>query len=300
MKFIHLTDTHVIGGGRLLYGANPAQRLRLAVDSINAEHGDADFTIVTGDLTHWGDAEAYATFGAEIDRLHMPVHLMIGNHDKTPDFAARFPTAQRDPYGFVQFAFDTPHGRAICLDTTLPDTHAGGMCAARLEWLSAELVANDAPVLLFMHHPPFPVGIAAMDAIRMQEGDALRAVLAPHRDRLRHLFFGHVHRAISGNWCGISFSCMRGLNHQVALDLNTSGTEINGDLVDPAYGVVLLNDDTVTVHMHEFANSSPRFSLHAPKGESQTAWALNMRHAEFDDYSRDEDVLRLEAGVNKT
>ncbi|HAR51326.1 MAG TPA: phosphodiesterase, partial [Roseovarius nubinhibens] len=27
MKFIHLTDTHVIGGGRTLFGANPARRL---------------------------------------------------------------------------------------------------------------------------------------------------------------------------------------------------------------------------------------------------------------------------------
>ena len=283
MKFIHLTDTHVIGGGRLLYGANPARRLRLAVDSINAEHGDADFTIVTGDLTHWGDAEAYAAFGAEIDRLNMPVHLMVGNHDKTPDFATRFPTAPRDENGFVQFAFETPQGRAICLDTTLPGTHAGGLCAARLDWLAAKLAASDAPVLLFMHHPPFPVGIAAMDAIRMQDDGAFRAVLAPHRARIRHLFFGHVHRAISGSWHGISFSCMRGLNHQVALDLNATETAIQGDLADPAYGVVLVNEDTVTVHMHAFANSAPRFSLHAPERETQAAWALNMRHADFDD-----------------
>jgi 3',5'-cyclic AMP phosphodiesterase CpdA len=59
MKFIHLTDTHVIGGDRLLYGANPARRLAQAVDSINAEHADAEFVIVTGDMTHWGDDDAY-------------------------------------------------------------------------------------------------------------------------------------------------------------------------------------------------------------------------------------------------
>ena len=40
MKFIHLTDTHVIGDG-LLYGQDPAARLRAAVASINAEHSDA-------------------------------------------------------------------------------------------------------------------------------------------------------------------------------------------------------------------------------------------------------------------
>jgi hypothetical protein len=44
MKFIHLTDTHVIGGGRMLYGANPARWLARAGDSINTEHGDAAFS----------------------------------------------------------------------------------------------------------------------------------------------------------------------------------------------------------------------------------------------------------------
>lgn len=283
MKFIHLTDAHVIGGGRLLYGVNPARRLRLAVDSINAEHGDADFTIVTGDLTHWGDADAYAAFAAEIGRLHMPVHLMVGNHDKTPEFLACFPKVPIAENAFVQFAFDTPHGRAICLDTSIAGTHAGGMCAARQKWLATELAASNAPVFLFMHHPPFPVGIAAMDAIRMQDSDAFFAVLAPHCARIRHLFFGHVHRAISGNWRGISYSCMRGLNHQVALDLRGGETAIVGDLAEPAYGVVLLDENTVIVHMHTFANRSPRFSLHAPKGENQAAWALNMRHANFHD-----------------
>lgn len=174
MKFIQLTDAHVIGGGRPLYGANPARCLRLAVDSINAEHGDADFTIVTGDLTHWGDADAYAAFTAEIGRLHMPVHLMIGNHDKTPEFLACFPKVPIAENAFVQFAFDTPHGRAICLDTSMAGPHAGGMCAARLKWLATELAAGNAPVFLFMHHPPFPVGIAAMDAIRMQDARCAR------------------------------------------------------------------------------------------------------------------------------
>ncbi|MEM8803578.1 MAG: metallophosphoesterase, partial [Pseudomonadota bacterium] len=57
MKFIHLTDTHVVGSG-LLYGQDPAERLAEAVTSINAEHSDAEFVIVTGDMTHWGDADA--------------------------------------------------------------------------------------------------------------------------------------------------------------------------------------------------------------------------------------------------
>ena len=74
MKFIHLTDTHVIGDA-LLYGQDSAARLRAAVASINAEHVDAGFVVLTGDMTHWGDAAAYARLKYEIKKLKMPVHL---------------------------------------------------------------------------------------------------------------------------------------------------------------------------------------------------------------------------------
>jgi hypothetical protein len=283
LKFIHLTDTHVIGGDRLLYGANPARRLARAVDSIIADHSDAAFVIVTGDMTHWGDADAYAAFAHEIRRLPMPVHLMVGNHDDSAPFTQTFPDAPRDAAGFVQFTFGTPHHRAICLDTKMPGTHAGGYCETRLAWLKQQLEQSQEPVLLFMHHPPFAVGIQAMDNIMMQDAEAFDDVIAPHKHRIQHLFFGHVHRAIFGNWRGVSFSCMRGLNHQVALDLNPETTNVPGDLAQPAYGVVLLSKDLVVAHMCEFATTSPRFLLGAPAGEDNTAYQLDMRHDGFTD-----------------
>lgn len=283
MKFIHLTDTHVIGGGRKLFGADPARRLSLAVDSINAEHSDAAFVMLTGDMTHWGDLEAYRAFHAEIARLAVPLRLMVGNHDDTQAFAAQFPDTPRDPNGFVQYAFDTQYGRAICLDTKRPGSHAGQYCTTRRDWLASELTATEGPILLFMHHPPFPVGIAAMDAIMMLDTDPFYEVIAPHLSRIRHLFFGHLHRMVSGNWRGLSYSCMRGLNHQVALDLRAGPGAIPGSLEAPAYGVVLLDEDHVTVHMHEFASTAPKFPLHAPPDIEMKRYQLDMTHSGFDD-----------------
>ena len=259
MKFIHLTDTHVVGAGRL-YGQDRAQRLARAVASINSEHGDADCVIVTGDMTHWGDADAYERFAIEIAKLKMPFHLMVGNHDDTPALMQTFPDLPRDENGFVQQVIETPRGRFLLLDTKAPLGHAGAYCEARRDWLSHQLEASG-PVYLFMHHPPFEVGITAMDAIMMLDAEAFHDVVAPHRNRIRHLFFGHVHRAIWGNWRGISYSCMRGLNHQVALDLNAPVERINGNFEPPAYGVVLLQDDQVTVHLHDFTDTSESFQL---------------------------------------
>ncbi|APX12863.1 phosphodiesterase [Tateyamaria omphalii] len=260
MKFIHLTDTHIVADG-LLYGQDPGARLAAAVASINAEHGDADFVVVTGDMTHWGDAAAYARFAAEIGNLDMPVHLLMGNHDDREAFAQAVPDAPRDTGGFVQSGFDTDAGRFLLLDTKAPEGHAGAFCALRRDWLRVELERTQAPVTLFMHHPPFPVGIAAMDHIMLHEAEAFHEVIAPHTARIRHLFFGHVHRAIWGTWRGISYSCMRGLNHQVALDLNRVRDRTVGNFEPPAYGVVLLGDAQIIIHLHDFADRSERFDL---------------------------------------
>lgn len=259
MKFIHLTDTHIIGDG-LLYGQDPGESLARAVASINAEHADAEFVVLTGDMTHWGDAQDYARFGAEIAKLTMPVHLMVGNHDDTPSLLQAFPDLPRDEDGFVQTAIETPFGRFLLLDTKAPGTHAGAYCESRRRWLARQLETSG-PVVLFMHHPPFPVGIKAMDRIMMQDGAPFYDVIAPHKARIRHLFFGHVHRAIWGNWRGISYSCMRGLNHQVALDLDAPADQIKGNFEPPAYGVVLLTEDQVTVHMHDFNDPTEHFVL---------------------------------------
>ncbi|MEM6312295.1 MAG: metallophosphoesterase [Pseudomonadota bacterium] len=138
MKFIHLTDTHVVGSG-LLHRQNPAERLTQAVTSINAEHSDAEFVIVTGDMTHWGDADAYARFAHEITKLQIPFHLMVGNHDDTLSLMQTFPDLPRDENGFVQQAIDTARGRFLLLDTKATKGHAGAYCDKRRDWLARQL-----------------------------------------------------------------------------------------------------------------------------------------------------------------
>ena len=62
LKFIQVTDIHLISGARRLYGVSLESRLHAAIDSINQEHGDADFVVFSGDLVHWGSEENYAVF----------------------------------------------------------------------------------------------------------------------------------------------------------------------------------------------------------------------------------------------
>jgi len=118
LTFIHLTDTHLVPRGEMLYGLSPADRLDAAVAAINARHAPgsaapAAFVIVTGDLTHWGKPAAYAELRAVLSRLAMPVHPMLGNHDDRAAFRAVFPQVPVDAGGFIQRVVDSAQARLL-------------------------------------------------------------------------------------------------------------------------------------------------------------------------------------------
>ena len=59
MKFIHLTDTHLIAPPQQQLGTDRCPRLVDSVASINANHTDTDLCRLTGDLTNWAEPEIY-------------------------------------------------------------------------------------------------------------------------------------------------------------------------------------------------------------------------------------------------
>lgn len=250
MKFIHLSDLHLSTPGASLHGLDPLHQLGLCVSSICERHRDAAFCIVSGDITHSGEASGYEAAREILSELPMPVRLMIGNHDDREAFQVAFPDACCDPHGFVQQAFATDIGRFILLDTHEPGSAAGRLCDLRLGWLVHELENSDEPIYLFMHHPPFNVGFHRMDAISLAAPEVLLAALRRHRPRIRHMFLGHLHRSLAGSWHGIPISCVRGTSHQIALDFVTQNTA-PVSFETPGYAVVLASDDQTIVHFSD-------------------------------------------------
>ncbi|WP_062018405.1 phosphodiesterase [Aureimonas sp. AU4] len=250
MKFIHLSDLHLVPHGHELHGLRPSERLEACVSQIACEHGDAAFCVVSGDLTHDSDPLAYREAARILSRLPMPVHLMIGNHDDRDAFRAAFPDAPRNRHGFVQQVVDTPMGRFVLLDTHEPGRPEGRLCEQRLEWLGEAIEGWSGPLFLFLHHPPFPVGFDRMDRIRLQDGDALASVLARSNASIWHLFVGHLHRNVAGSWRGWPFTGVRGTSHQIALDF-TMRSDAPVSFEAPGYGVVLVEADGVIVHFGE-------------------------------------------------
>ena len=260
-KFIHITDTHFVPPGQLLYGLDPVERLALCVADVNRHHADAAFAILTGDLAHKGQPEAYAVLKRELDKLAIPYHLLLGNHDDRANFRAAFPATPSDENGFVQSTLELGEDvLGICLDTNEPGRSWGTFCEKRGAWLKRTLdETGDRPVMIFIHHPPFEVGLKRMDEISLLEPrHFIRAIEG--RRTIRHLFFGHLHRPIAGSWRGIPISTLRATNHQVALDFMMKD-RVPGSHEPPAYGVCLLERDQMIVHMHDFLDRTNTFLL---------------------------------------
>ena len=261
MKFIQISDLHIVPPGGILYGLDPEKRLRECLADIEEKHAAAECIMITGDLADKGDEVSYAHLKAIIETAKLPIHILIGNHDRRPNFLKVFTSAETDPNGFVQFTVDTSAGRFIGLDTNDDvDRNIGVLCEKRLEWLSRELErAAGMPVYIFMHHPPFAVGIKKMDTIGLQNVESFADVVTG-RDNVRHIFFGHLHRPISGSWRGIPFSFLPAMNHQVALDFVIE-ERVPGSHEPPAYGVVFVEADSTVVHLHNFLDRTGTFNL---------------------------------------
>ena len=259
MKFIHVTDTHYVPKGKMLYGRDPRETLEIAIIDINKHHNDAELMVITGDLTHWGEKKAFINLKETLSECSVPWRLLVGNHDKRDNFLDVFPSQQRDASGFVQSTMSTTAGTFIFLDTSLEGTHAGHFCETRQNWLANTLAQAMTPIFIFMHHPPFDTGIGSADKIGLQQKENFQDIIQPHKHRVRHLFFGHIHRPISGSWIGIPVSSIRGMNHQVWFDMTAE--KLRGSFEPPAYAVVLISKDAVVIHNHDFLDSSKKFIL---------------------------------------
>ena len=166
----------------------------------------------------------------------MPVHLAIGNHDDRSTFLEVFPELA-DADGHVQKRFALSHGTGVVIDTWGPKSHAGFFCATRCAWLDATLAAADGPVFLFMHHNPVPTHVVPIDQMMLCDADAFGAIVAAHRQRIAHIFFGHCHLPLAGSLHGVPVSSTRGTNHAGWADFSETRMLLAADLPE-AYAVV--------------------------------------------------------------
>ena len=251
LKFVVMSDLHIVPPGDVSHGLDTADRLRAAVRSVNENHADADFCILNGDLADRGETAAYEVLRDIVADLAVPCHIGLGNHDHRPTFLEVFGNAHIDANGFVQKVIDAAGYRVILVDSSEPERVDGVLCEARLVWLAARLEeAADRPVIIVLHHNVNALSMPS-DRIKLSDADRFADVVKVHPD-VRHVIAGHVHRATSSFWRGLPMTTISGGHYDVSAHVDgTPGRQKN--LEGPGqYGVVLADADGVVVHFHDF------------------------------------------------
>ncbi|MGO1518357.1 MAG: phosphodiesterase [Arthrobacter sp.] len=206
---IHLSDTHVRGGGHLLADTlDSIGRLRSLVDRLEASGVRPDALVVTGDLADKGEPDAYATLRSILEpaaeRLGTRILWAAGNHDDRSNLRTELlgEPADTTPLDHV---FWLGGLRLITLDTTVPGSHHGHLEDAQLRWLEAEL-ATPAPdgTILSMHHPPI-ASVQPLAILVELRGQARLAEVLTGSD-VRAILAGHLHYSTFGTFAGIPVS----------------------------------------------------------------------------------------------
>ncbi len=256
-KIVVLTDLHFLTQGNTILAMDPAERLSAAIRKINATVPDAAHVIITGDLTHLGEDDAYVRLRAVLRDISAPVTLTVGNHDRREVFLAHFPEAAKDEHGFIQSTIDIGGYRLIVLDT-LDDSGAGNqaissgyLCERRLGFLEQALRSADGrPAIIFMHHPPHKVGFVGMDRIRLRNGEAFYELISGFPN-VEQIICGHVHRSISGAHNGIPFAIFKSTVDQQPFDFTLTDTKLSIKEAGE-FGVLLLSEHGVVVQAEDF------------------------------------------------
>lgn len=220
-----LSDAHVGTGPEFLGGrVDTAAALRRAARHVAALDPAVDLVLFTGDLTEHGRAAEYAGVADGLAALTMPVYCVPGNHDDPAvareALARCMPVAADAPDEAC--CYHVRHGglHLVALDTVVPRRSHGALGAARLRWLADTLHAcRGEPVLVFMHHPPLPTGLSAMDACSLQQGGEELAELIRGHGAVQGVLCGHLHRAVQMQFAGVPLHVAPSVAHQIALDL---------------------------------------------------------------------------------
>lgn len=224
MRIAQLSDLHLVPPPGRLYGrVDTAAALATALARLIALDPLPDLLLFSGDLVDRGDPEDYAYLARCLAPLPFPYRLMPGNHDCREALMAAFP-AQDWVRPRCHQRVDTPTGVLLLLDTVVPGEEGGRVDQESLAWLEAACPA-EGRVLLFMHHPPFAIGIPGMDAIACRGSELLAHWLERHPN-VEAVLCGHVHRSVSTTFAGRPALTAPSPAHQIALDFTAAPEDL--------------------------------------------------------------------------
>jgi Icc protein len=190
VHLIQITDCHIHNEKHmLLSGVNTFDSLNQVLDGLNSSAEPVDLVVVTGDLTHEGDARAYQSLLEQLEKLPAPYFWLAGNHDHL-QFMLEVGTNER----LRTKQIILPHWQILMLDSHIEDEVPGDVSQSELSWLATALREHpDKYAAIFVHHHVVPVKCAWLDTQLIANAEQLLTLFA-NTPQLKFVCSGHVHQ----------------------------------------------------------------------------------------------------------
>ena len=257
--FVQISDSHFgPTADYTRHGYRPQPCVERAVEIINSLPTQPDFVIHTGDVVTNPDEASYERAAAVFSQLQMPVYFVTGNHDLSCDIRRYMEMGPcqllSDDPDVLSYAFEVKGYRFLVLDARGSDEidPHGVLSEAQMEVVRAEATAVGPPLTIFMHFPTMPMNSVWMDEhMLVLNGDAFHQTLLPARDRLRGVFYGHVHQSMQTLKDGIVYTAVPSLFAQLSAWPEDATVQEDPDYL-PGFNFVHLLPDQTIVHQHTF------------------------------------------------
>ncbi len=235
----HISDTHLLGGGRRLYGAvDTIHHLGQALAQLERSIAKPEAIVFTGDLADLGEPDAYERLREVVEpaaeRMNAQIIWVMGNHDERADYSRVLFGQESDaPQDRV---YDINGLRIISFDTTVPGYHHGDITDDQLDWL-ADVLSSPAPhgTVIAVHHPPIPTPLLeAMGMLELQHQERLAAVI--RGTDVRAILAGHLHYSTHSTFAGVPVSVASATCY--TLDLSATDRILSGVDFGQSFNVV--------------------------------------------------------------
>jgi 3',5'-cyclic-AMP phosphodiesterase len=205
-KIVQITDLHLFEdpAGELL-GVNTRDSFGAVMADVERRHGDADLLVISGDIAQ---DEAFPTYVALREALgenwSKRCRLIPGNHDNRAAMRAAFATDLFTPgVEWLGFAVSVDGWQVVGVDSQLTGEINGRVASVQLDWLDSQLAANTS-TLMFIHHPPFAIGVPRLDKYGLYDVDAFTNLIGRHSN-VRAVCAGHVHQEAHARFGATAF-----------------------------------------------------------------------------------------------
>ena len=255
LSFIHISDTHLaVDTSYNLPGLShsPQEGAEALLAALRALPLVPDFILHTGDVVDSPDPIAYQRANALFNDFPAPVVALAGNHDDAS-------MLQRELLGRMDtqiphcFEFERAGVQFLALDSSRPPSPAGELGTQQREWLSERCATADArPLVVALHHNPFQTPPSPWwDAMSLRDGEDFHQAPLPARERLRGVFFGHIHQPLQYYRDGILYSAVNGSWESLHYYPHAEDFQIDTESL-PSFNLVHIGARTTTIRRHSF------------------------------------------------